>query len=265
MLRRVFYELGRALRETGQAADRLGLRAIEKPVFKEPFSRHRTVMNLYDQHPIVSPDVFVAPNASVVGRVSIGSKSSVWYGAVIRGDLNTVTIGRNTAIQDRAVIHTAKSVEGHVEAVTHIGTNVIVGPGALLQSCIVEDEAVIGAGAVVLEGALIEKGAKVADGAVVHPGRRIPAGQLWAGNPAVFVRDLTKSELAEAEGHAEEVAELASEHAHEFLPYTTAYQQAEALGMEASDKALAQIKARHVVRLVEEGDMTAAQAKKVLA
>lgn len=75
----------------------------------------------------------------------------------------------------------------------------------------------------------MEKGAKVEDGAVVHPGLRIPAGQVWAGNPAVYVRDRTKTELAEAQGHAEETAELAEEHAHEFLPYTTAYQTAEKL------------------------------------
>jgi len=83
-----------------------------------------------------------------------------------------------------------------------------------------------------MEGALVETTAKVAEGAVVHPGRRIPAGQLWAGNPAVFIRDLSKTELADAAGHAEEAADLATEHAHEFLPFNTAYQQAEALGVE---------------------------------
>ena len=70
---------------------------------------------------------FVAPNASVVGRVAIGTKSSVWYGAVIRGDLNTVTIGRYTAVKDRAVISTAKSVEGHVDAHVNIGDHVSIG------------------------------------------------------------------------------------------------------------------------------------------
>jgi hypothetical protein len=129
----------------------------------------------------------------------------------------------------------------------------------------VEDYAVIGAGAVVMEGALVEQAAKVGEGAVVHPGRRIPGGQLWAGNPAVYVRDLTKTELAEAEGHAEEVAKDAAEHAEAFLPYTTAYQQAEALGLEGVEKHVAAIKARHVVRMVAEGDVTPAQAAKQLA
>lgn len=73
------------------------------------------------------PDVFVAPNATVIGRTSIAIRSSVWYGAVVRADLNTVTIGRGTAVQDRAVISTVKSVEGHVEAATVIGNDVVIG------------------------------------------------------------------------------------------------------------------------------------------
>ncbi len=94
-----------------------------------------------------------------------------------------------------------------------------------------EDGAEIGAGAIVMEGALVEKGARVAEGAVVHPGRRIPSGQVWGGNPAVYVRDLDKTEAASVEGHAEGEATAAEEHAAEFLPYTTAYQTAERLNL----------------------------------
>ena len=79
------------------------------------------------RHPVVATDAFVAPNATVVGRVAVNAQSSVWYGAVVRGDLNTVTIGRYSAIQDRAVVHTAASVEGHVEANTVVGDYVIIG------------------------------------------------------------------------------------------------------------------------------------------
>lgn len=143
-------------------------------------------------------------------------------------------IGENTQIGDRAVIHTTKSVEGHVAAATVIGDNVIVGPGAALQSCVIESGASIGANAVVMEAALVEKSARVAEGAVVHPGRRIPAGQLWAGNPAVFVRDLTKGELAEIDGHADEAADNAAHHAREFMPHSEAYLAAEKLGIEDS-------------------------------
>ena len=106
-----------------------------------------------------------------------------------------------------------------------------------------------------MEGALVEQHARVGEGSVVHPGRRIPSGQLWSGNPAVFVRDLTKTEMAEAEGHAEGVAKDAAAHAEEFLPYTTAFRQAESLKLEELDGALAAIKAKHTARMVEEGDV----------
>lgn len=232
LLKRVVSEVGRAIRETSTAIDHIGLRALEKPIFREPFARHAPVMNLFDKHPSVSADAFVAPNATVIGSVSLSSRSSVMYGAVVRGDLNDVKIGAYTSIGDRATVHTTKSVEGHVSAGVSIGNHVIVGPGAMLQSCTIEDGAVIGANAVVMEGALVEAEAQVAPNSVVHPGRRIPSGQLWAGNPAAYVRDLTKTELAEASGHAEEEADIAAEHAHEFLPQSTVYLQAEKLNIE---------------------------------
>ena len=124
----------------------------------------------------------------------------------------------------------------------------------MLQSCTIHDFASVGAGAIIMEGALVEQYARVEEGAVVHPGRRIPEGQLWGGNPAVFVRDLSKTEKAEAEGHAEEVAAAAGAHAEEFLPYTTAYRSAEALRLVVVDPALAASKAKHSARMVEEGD-----------
>lgn len=241
MFARALSEFGRCLRETGQAVDRVGLRVLEKPIFKEPFSRHRTVMNLYDAHPSVSPDAFVAPNASVIGSVTVSRKASVWYGAVVRGDNNGIEVGAYTSIGDGAVVHTAKSTPGKPAAVTKIGSHVTIGPGAVIQSAVIEDHATIGAGAVVMEGALVEAYAVVADGAVVHPGRRVPHGQVWGGNPATFVRDATATEQGEVEGKAEETADLAAEHAHEFLPYSTAYQQAEALGLAAKDGRLAQL------------------------
>ena len=179
-----------------------GLRALEKPIFKEPFSRHRPVQNLFERAPFVDVSVFVAPSASVVGRVHINMHASVWYGAVVRGDLNDVVIGAYSSIGDRAVLHTTKSVEGHVAAATTVGQFAAIGPGAVLHSCTVEDYAVVGPGAMVMEGARVESYAQLGAGAVVHPGRRIPGGQLWEGNPAKYVRDLTKAELAVVEAHA---------------------------------------------------------------
>lgn len=125
------------------------------------------------------------------------------------------------------MVHTAKTVEGQVAATCRIGDYVVVGPGAVLQSCTIENRAKVGAGAVVMEGALVEEFGVVADGAVVHPGRRVPKGEVWAGNPAQFVRKLTATEMAELEEGAEAAADLAQEHQHEFLPGGSAYLDAE--------------------------------------
>lgn len=226
---RVVYEFGRALRETGQHLDKVGLRIIDKPIFKESFSRHRAIANLYNKHPEVEADVFVAPNAAVVGRVEILSKSSVWYGAVVRGDFNRVEIGAYTSIGEGAVVNTAKTADGQPDAVCRVGDYVTVGPGAVLQSCTVENDASIGAGAVVMEGALVESHAHVGPGSVVHPDQRVPTGQLWTGNPAQFVRNLTPEEMASFDVNAEACAEAAEEHADTFLPVGQAYREAEGL------------------------------------
>lgn len=138
-----------------------------------------------DIYPQIHDTAFIAPNTSVIGDVVIGEGSSVWYGTTIRGDVNIIRIGKNTNIQDGTVIHVATYGNG-----THIGDRVTIGHQALLHDCTVEDEAYIGMQACVMDGAIVESRAFVAAGALVTPGRRIPSGQLWAGRPARFMRDL---------------------------------------------------------------------------
>lgn len=215
---RAVYALGRALRETGQAVDRVGLRALDYPVFKESFSRHRSVSNLFDKHPWMSPDVYVAPNATVIGSVDINMSSSVMYGAVVRGDFNKVDIGAYTSIGDRAVVCTNPTVEGMPNADVRIGDHVSIGAGAVLQSCTVERCVKVGAGSVVMEGALLEEYSELAPNSVVHPGRRIPKGEEWGGNPAVFLHTLPKEVLNHRMAEAEEQATKATEHADMYLP-----------------------------------------------
>lgn len=228
-MKRILFELGRALRETGNQIDRIGLRAIDKPIFKEPFSRHRSVMNLFQKYPVIENNAFIAPSATVVGQVQILDSSSVWYGAVVRGDFNAVEIGAYTSVGAGAVVQSAPTADGHAPATIRIGDHVTIGPGAVLQGCTVGNEASIGAGAVVMEGALVEAGAIVAPGAVVHPDQRIPAGQVWGGNPARFERKLTPEEVASTEGNAEAHADAARDHAEMFFPEGTAYREAEGL------------------------------------
>lgn len=180
-------------------------------------------MNLYDKRPKVAHDVWVAPNATIVGDVEICNDASVFYNVVIRGDLNPVRIGNRTNVQDRTVIHTASSTTPGLAPGTSIGNDVTIGHGVTLYSCTIENNALIGMGAIVLDGALIESNTIIAAGTVVPPGRRIPANQLWAGNPAKYIRDISDDEAADITKQAKEYVAVAASHSDEFLPYGTAY------------------------------------------
>ena len=141
--------------------------------------------------PTISPKAFIAPGAAVIGDVEIGEDCGVWFGCVIRGDVNIVRIGSRTNIQDGTVIHVTRKT-----GPTHIGSNVTIGHSVLLHACTLEDNSFIGMRATIMDGAVVESGGWVAAGALVTPGKRIPKGQIWAGNPAKFFRNLTKEEQA---------------------------------------------------------------------
>ncbi len=140
--------------------------------------------------PKIHKSVFVAPNACIAGDVEIDENSSIWFGVQMRGDVHEIRIGKRTNIQDGAILHVTRNVSG-----CYIGDNVTVGHMALLHACVVESDAFIGMGAIVLDEAVIESGAMVAAGAVVTPKKRVPKGELWAGNPARKMRDLTQADL----------------------------------------------------------------------
>lgn len=225
--RRVIYEAGKSLRETGQALDRFALRLTNETSFLEKFSRHRQIMNLYDQHPVLGPGLFVAPSASVIGDVLVGESSSIFYGCVLRGDLNRITIGPYTNIQDRSVITTVAETSNGQPASTFIGGFCTIGHSVALESCTIKDECVIGMGSTIMEGAVVGRRSMVAAGSVVPAGAYIPPGQLWGGNPAVFIRELSADEQNGLMGNAEEVHKVAGAHGDEFQEYGTAYLDAE--------------------------------------
>jgi len=190
---------GKAIRETGHALDRLGCTVMGVEYFKETFSRHRSVMPLFDLKPSVAEDAFVAPSATVVGDVSLASNASVWYGAVVRADRGSISVGPMTNIQDRAVVSSS----------TTIGSRVTIGHGALLQGCTVGDGALIGQGAVVQAGSSIGSGSIVAAGAVVLPETVIPEGQMWVGNPAVFKKNVSEADMKPYQSVVDKYAKLA--------------------------------------------------------
>lgn len=151
-------------------------------------TRHRVPPHAYAA-PEVDPSVFVAAGAIVVGDVSIAADASVWFGAVIRGDVRRITIGARSNIQDGAVIHASTGGQP-----TRIGRDVSIGHGARLHACTIEDGAFVGIGACVLDGATVAAQGMLAAGALLAPGKVVGAGELWVGSPAKFLRLLSDSE-----------------------------------------------------------------------
>ena len=149
-----------------------------------------TIVELDGVAPTIGEDVFLAPTAVLVGDVRVGDRCNIWFGTVLRGDVSHIEIGAGCSIQDTAVIHCADNLP------TLIGTDVVVGHGAMLEGCTIGDGALIGMGALVLQHALVGEGAMVAAGAVVSERTEIPPGVLAAGVPAQIKKELSGSALA---------------------------------------------------------------------
>jgi len=147
------------------------------------------IISFRGKTPQISDRAFVAPNAQIIGDVVIGAGSSIWYNCVVRGDLNEIRIGEDTNIQDGTIIHVDSRNYG-----TYIGSRVTIGHMALIHACTLEDGAMVGMQATVMDGSVVEAGALVAAGALVPPGKQIPKGQLWAGSPAKYLRDVRPSD-----------------------------------------------------------------------
>lgn len=157
--------------------------------------------------PRIHPSVFVADGAVIIGDVEIGKDSAVWFNCVIRGDVHEIRIGERTNIQDGSVIHVTRHRFG-----TYIGSGVTIGHHAVLHACRLEDNCFVGMGTTILDGAVVESGAMLAAGAVLTPGKRLPTGELWAGNPAKKLRDLTDHDTAFFPVSAENYVELAKDY-----------------------------------------------------
>ncbi len=148
-------------------------------------------LNLFLRKPTkIGKKVFIAKTATVIGDVTLGTESSVWYGAVLRGDINRIIVGHHSNIQDNAVLHLADDFP------CVVGNWVTVGHGAIVHACKVGDEVLVGMGAVILDGAVIGKQSIIGAKALVTQGTKIPPGSLVLGTPAKVVRKLTIAERA---------------------------------------------------------------------
>ncbi len=141
--------------------------------------------------PSLGRDVFVAPSAVVLGEVSLGDDSSIWFGAVLRGDHYPIRVGARTNIQDNAVVHITGG-----KASTTIGDDVTVGHLALVHGCTIGSRVLVGMGSVVLDNAVVEDECIIAAGALVPPGMRVPRRSLVMGRPARVTRSVTDGDLA---------------------------------------------------------------------
>ncbi|MBE9600671.1 gamma carbonic anhydrase family protein [Pedobacter sp. MC2016-24] len=149
------------------------------------------ILPVLDKMPKWGDDCFIAPNATIVGDVVMGKNCSVWFNAVIRGDVNQITIGNDTNIQDGAVIHAT-----YMKAATIIGSRVSIGHNAIVHGCIVKDHNLIGMGAIVMDHALIEEYCIIAAGSVVLENTRCESGFLYAGTPAKKIKPITEEQRA---------------------------------------------------------------------
>ena len=147
------------------------------------------LLKFQGHEPRVGRDVYIAPGAHVIGKVSLGDSASIWFGSVLRGDIDRISVGPETNIQDLSVVHCDADVPAN------IGGRVTVGHRAILHGCRVEEECVIGMGSIVQNHAVIRSHSIVASGSVVREGFEVPSGTLVAGVPAKVKRELTEAEM----------------------------------------------------------------------
>lgn len=152
------------------------------------------IKSVNGNHPHIPEDCFIAENATIVGEVTMGNQCSVWFNAVIRGDVNSIKIGNKVNIQDGAVIHATYKVSPTV-----IGNNVSIGHNAIVHGCTIHDNVLIGMGSIVMDDCIIESNSIIAAGAVVSKNTRVESGSIYAGIPARKIKDvspeLTKGEI----------------------------------------------------------------------
>lgn len=139
------------------------------------------------KHPQIPKDCFVAENATILGEVSLGMECSIWYNAVIRGDVHYIKIGNKVNIQDGAVIHAT-----YQKSPTTIGNNVSIGHNAIVHGCTIHDNVLVGMGSIIMDDCVIESNSIIAAGAVVTKNTRVESGSIYAGVPAKKVKDISQ-------------------------------------------------------------------------
>jgi carbonic anhydrase/acetyltransferase-like protein (isoleucine patch superfamily) len=166
-----------------------------------------TLYRFGDVAPLVATSAVIAPGSRIIGDVTIGEDSSIWYNCVLRGDVERITVGARSNIQDGSVVHVTRQRHS-----TEIGDDVLIGHLAMVHGCRIENHGFIGLGAIVMDGCVVEEGGMLAAGAMLTPGKRIGRAELWAGRPAMLLRRLTDDELARNRAGCTSYVALARQH-----------------------------------------------------
>eukprot|EP01103_Thecamoeba_quadrilineata_P011785 TRINITY_DN2890_c0_g1_i1.p1 TRINITY_DN2890_c0_g1~~TRINITY_DN2890_c0_g1_i1.p1 ORF type:complete len:231 (-),score=35.60 TRINITY_DN2890_c0_g1_i1:133-825(-) len=207
-MRQVGYRLtdsiGKSLRSVASSLESFGL-SVQGPAQQAPekIPRQVRIIKFDEKAPVLKNNVFVAPNASVLGDVMIGARSSIFYGTILRGDEKAIKIGSFTTISDGA------NVRGST-----IGDFSVIGTGSILNQCTIGNECLVGQ-RVVLNGVVMEKQSQIRSGSILDPGTKIPTGELWSGSPAKFERELTEEEKVALKELAESSYQLGQIHFEE--------------------------------------------------
>lgn len=144
------------------------------------------------KHPKIGEDCFIAENATIVGEVSMGNQCSIWFNAVLRGDVHYIKMGDKVNIQDGAVIHCT-----YKKAPTTIGTNVSIGHNAIVHGCTIKDNVLVGMGSIIMDDCVVESNSIIAAGAVLSKGTHVPEGTVYAGVPAKKLKDVSPELLSD--------------------------------------------------------------------
>ena len=172
-----------------------------------------TILPVKGIFPQFGKDCFIAPNATVVGDVEIGDNTSIWFNAVVRGDVNSIRIGSKVNIQDGVVIHAT-----YQKTKVRIGDDVSIGHNAIIHGCTIEDRVLVGMGAIVMDNATVGRNSIIAAGAVVLEGTRIESGTIYGGIPARKIKDIPADLIS---GQIERIA-------NHYLVYAGWFQEANA-------------------------------------
>jgi len=226
--------IGRSLREAGARLRESGSDEI--------FMRHRSRVTFNGVKPFQTNDTFIAPNATVIGDVTNWDRSVIWYNSVVRADsFHPIEIGFASSIGNGCTVTTVSASQSLLKTgfapECRIGHYVVVGDGCSLKSCFLDDLVTVGDKCIIGEGAVVESKTILESGTVVPPYARIPSGQVWGGNPAKYVRDLTETEanVQVQKAKCKDIHEIARDHILELLPIGFSYVHLEELEKQAKE------------------------------